>query len=76
MIEDFTLLQGIQHDLLEAMIELPAREGRQVMCGDEDRHGGHGRLLHADARRERHDSHSHRRSRSCLQPRRPVWQCG
>ena len=32
MIEDFTLLQGIQHDLLEAMIELPRREGRQVMC--------------------------------------------
>ena len=32
MVEDFTLLQGIQHDLLEAMIELPRREGRQVMC--------------------------------------------
>lgn len=32
MIEDFTLLQGIQHDLVEAMIELPRREGRQVMC--------------------------------------------
>jgi hypothetical protein len=32
MIEDFTLFQGIQHDLLEAMIELPRREGRQVMC--------------------------------------------
>ena len=32
MIEDFTLLQGIQHDLLEAMIELPRREGQQVMC--------------------------------------------
>lgn len=33
MVEDFTLLQGIQHDLLEAMIELPRRGGRQVMCG-------------------------------------------
>jgi hypothetical protein len=33
MVEDFTLLQGIQHDLLEAMIELPTREGRQVLCG-------------------------------------------
>lgn len=33
MIEDFTLLQGIQHDLLEAMIELPTREGHQVLCG-------------------------------------------
>ena len=32
MIEDFTLLQGIQHDLLEAMIELPRREGQQVLC--------------------------------------------
>jgi len=32
MIEDFTLLQGIQHDLLEAMIDPPRREGRQVMC--------------------------------------------
>lgn len=32
MVEDFTLLQGIQHDLLEAMIELPRRGGRQVMC--------------------------------------------
>lgn len=32
MIEDFTLLQGIQHDLLEAMIELPTREGRQVLA--------------------------------------------
>jgi energy-coupling factor transporter ATP-binding protein EcfA2 len=32
MIEDFTLLQGIQHDLLEAMIELPIREGRQVLA--------------------------------------------
>jgi hypothetical protein len=32
MIEDFTLLQGIQHDLLEAMIELPRRDGQQVMC--------------------------------------------
>lgn len=33
MIEDFTLLQGIQHDLLEAMIDPPRREGRTVMCG-------------------------------------------
>lgn len=33
MIEDFTLLQGIQHDLLEAAIELPVRGGKQVMCG-------------------------------------------
>lgn len=33
MIEDFTLLQGIQHDLLEAAIELPVRGGEQVMCG-------------------------------------------
>jgi hypothetical protein len=33
MIEDFTLLQGIQHDLLEAMIELPTREGKQVLAG-------------------------------------------
>lgn len=32
MIEDFTLLQGIQHEFLEAMIELPRREGQQVMC--------------------------------------------
>lgn len=32
MIEDFTLLQGIQFDLLEAMIELPRREGEQVMA--------------------------------------------
>jgi hypothetical protein len=32
MIEDFTLLQGIQHDLLEAMIELPRREGQAVMA--------------------------------------------
>lgn len=32
MIEDFTLLQGIQHDLLEAMIELPTRGGEQVLC--------------------------------------------
>ena len=33
MVEDFTLLQGIQRDLLEAMIDLPMRDGRQLMCG-------------------------------------------
>ena len=32
MIEDFTLLQGVQHELLEAMLELPEREGTKVMC--------------------------------------------
>ena len=32
MIEDFTLVQVIQYDLLEAMIELPRREGQQIMC--------------------------------------------
>jgi hypothetical protein len=33
MVEDFTLLQGIQRDLLEAMIDLPVRDGHQFMCG-------------------------------------------
>ncbi|MGO9791891.1 MAG: protein DpdH [Solirubrobacteraceae bacterium] len=32
MVEDFTLLQGIQYDLLEAMIELQQRGGRALMC--------------------------------------------
>lgn len=32
MIEDFTLLQGIQQDLLEAMMEPSRRAGAQVMC--------------------------------------------
>jgi hypothetical protein len=32
MIEDFTLLQGVQYELLEAMLELPDREGEKVMC--------------------------------------------
>jgi hypothetical protein len=31
MIEDFTLLQGVQYELLEAMLDLPTR-GEQVMC--------------------------------------------
>lgn len=32
MIEDFSLYEVIQYDLLEAMIELPSREGQQIMC--------------------------------------------
>jgi hypothetical protein len=32
MVEDFTLLQGIQYDLLEAMIEIQKGEGRAVIC--------------------------------------------
>ena len=32
LIEDFTLLQGVQYELLEAMLDLPRRGGRQVMC--------------------------------------------
>ena len=32
MVEDFTLLQGIQYDLLEAMIEIQQRQGEAVMC--------------------------------------------
>ena len=32
MIEDFSLYEVIQYDLLEAMIELPRREGQQIMC--------------------------------------------
>ena len=33
MVEDFTLLPGIERDLLEAMINLPMRDGCQLMCG-------------------------------------------
>ena len=32
MVEDFTLLQGIQYDLLEATIELQQRQGEALMC--------------------------------------------
>lgn len=32
MIEDFTLLQGVQYELLEAMLELPYKDGKQVLC--------------------------------------------
>lgn len=32
LIEDFTLLQGVQYELLEAMLDLPRRGGRQIMC--------------------------------------------
>jgi hypothetical protein len=32
LIEDFTILQGIQRELLDAMTEAPVREGRQVLC--------------------------------------------
>jgi hypothetical protein len=32
MIEDFSLYEVIQYDLLEAMIELPRRDGKQIMC--------------------------------------------
>lgn len=32
LIEDFTILQGIQRELLDAITEAPTREGRQVLC--------------------------------------------
>ena len=32
MIEDFSLYEVIQYDLLESMIELPRRDGQQIMC--------------------------------------------
>lgn len=32
LIEDFTILQGIQRELLDAITEAPKREGEQVLC--------------------------------------------
>jgi hypothetical protein len=32
LIEDFTILQGIQRELLDALTEAPVREGLQVLC--------------------------------------------
>lgn len=32
LIEDFTSLPGVQYELLEAMLELPLREGKQEIC--------------------------------------------
>ena len=32
LIEDFTILQGIQRELLDALTEAPVREGQQVLC--------------------------------------------
>lgn len=32
LIEDFTILQGIQRELLDAITEAPRREGRDVLC--------------------------------------------
>jgi len=32
LIEDFTILQGIQRELLDAITEAPVREGKQVLC--------------------------------------------
>lgn len=33
LIEDFAILQGIQSDLLDAIIEAPTRDGRRELCG-------------------------------------------
>jgi hypothetical protein len=32
LIEDFTILQGIQRELLDAITEAPTREGKEVLC--------------------------------------------
>ncbi|MEZ4299003.1 MAG: protein DpdH, partial [Polyangiaceae bacterium] len=32
LIEDFTVLQGVQKELLDALIETPLRNGKQVLC--------------------------------------------
>ena len=33
LIEDFTVLQGVEKELLDGLIEAPTRDGRKVMCG-------------------------------------------
>ena len=52
MVEDFTLLQGIQYDLLEAMIETPAARRPSTDVPHEDDHGSDWRLPGPDPERQ------------------------
>ena len=70
LIEDFALIQGIQRDLLDAIIEVGERDGQISPGTGPHSDGGHHRLLRPAGRYRADPGES--RDTLCLRPGRPV----